>query len=81
MYLYISFRVDSYFQVKVADFGLSRDLYSRDYYRLEDGQTPLPVRWMAPECLSQNVYTDKSDMVRERHESVYGTEEEEVSKK
>ena len=49
--------------IKVADFGLSRDLFSRDYYRLEDRKTPLPVRWMAPECFEANVFTIYSDVV------------------
>ena len=49
--------------IKVADFGLSRDLFSRDYYRLEDRKTPLPVRWMAPECFEANVFTVYSDVV------------------
>ncbi|ELT88535.1 hypothetical protein CAPTEDRAFT_101786, partial [Capitella teleta] len=48
--------------VKVADFGLSRELFKRDYYRLEDGKTPLPIRWMAPECLDRNVFTTMSDV-------------------
>ncbi len=56
-------RVDGNMTIKVADFGLSRDLFSRDYYRLEDKKTPLPVRWMAPECFQANVFTIHSDMV------------------
>ena len=60
----VRYRVDEHEIVKVADFGLSRDLFSRDYYRIEDGKTPLPVRWMAPECLTQNVFTSMSDVVR-----------------
>ena len=47
--------------LKVADFGLSRDVKKRDYYRkLSDGR--LPVKWMAPESLFDNIYTCKSDM-------------------
>ena len=49
--------------VKVADFGLSRDLFARDYYRIEDGKTPLPVRWMAPESLTKSMFTTMSDVV------------------
>ena len=48
----------------MADFGLSRDLFSRDYYRVGgDGKTPLPVRWMAPDCLTENKFTTMSDVV------------------
>lgn len=45
--------------VKIADFGLSRRLYS-DYYRRESGM--MPIRWMAPECLIDNIFTPKSDV-------------------
>ena len=48
--------------MKVADFGLSRDIYSKDYYRLST-KTLLPVKWMAPESLNDNVFTEKSDVV------------------
>ena len=55
--------MDEHEIVRVADFGLSRDLFSRDYYRVEDGKTPLPVRWMAPECLQESLFTSMSDVV------------------
>lgn len=38
------------YQVKIADFGMSRHMYSKEYYRVE-GKAVLPIRWMAPECL------------------------------
>ncbi len=35
--------------VKVADYGLSREVTAeRDYYRLRN-QRPVPLRWTAPE--------------------------------
>ena len=37
------------YQVKIADFGLSRILYEKNYYKVE-GKAALPIRWMAPEC-------------------------------
>ena len=51
--------------MSIADFGLSRDVYSKDYYRMGT-KTPLPVKWMAPESLNDNVFTVKSDVVRVR---------------
>ena len=48
--------------MKVADFGLSRDVYSSDYYRLTH-KTRLPVKWMAPESLYMNKYNEKTDVV------------------
>ena len=56
------YRVSDDLTVKVADFGLSRDIYSKDYYRMGT-QTLLPVKWMAPESLNDNVFTEKSDVV------------------
>lgn len=47
--------------VKIADFGLARDVHQHDYYRkTTDGR--LPVKWMAPEALFQRVYTTQSDV-------------------
>ncbi|XP_065340187.1 fibroblast growth factor receptor homolog 1-like isoform X1 [Cloeon dipterum] len=47
--------------LKIADFGLARDVHQHDYYRkTTDGR--LPVKWMAPEALFQRVYTTQSDV-------------------
>ena len=47
--------------LKIADFGLARDVHSNDYYRkLGDGR--LPVKWMAPEALFHRRYTIQSDV-------------------
>ncbi len=56
-------RLDDTLTVKVADFGLSRDIYTKEYYSSEDKKARLPVKWMAPESLAKNVYTSKSDVV------------------
>uniref|UniRef100_A0AAU0N4Z7 receptor protein-tyrosine kinase n=1 Tax=Gecarcinus lateralis TaxID=6769 RepID=A0AAU0N4Z7_GECLA len=46
---------------KVADFGFARDLANnRIYERKSDGR--LPIRWMAPESLFDNIFTTKSDV-------------------
>ncbi|XP_071964567.1 BDNF/NT-3 growth factors receptor-like [Antedon mediterranea] len=47
--------------VKIADFGMSRDVYSTDYYRI-GGQTMLPVRWMPPESINYRTNTIESDV-------------------
>ncbi|KAI8437751.1 hypothetical protein MSG28_011985 [Choristoneura fumiferana] len=47
--------------LKVADFGLARDVRGADYYR-KRAPGKLPVRWMAPESLAHNYYTKKSDV-------------------
>jgi len=46
---------------KVADFGFSRDVMANQIYeRKSDGR--LPIRWMAPEALYDNIYTAKTDV-------------------
>ncbi len=56
-------RVDDLLRVKVADFGLSRDVYHSDYYRLTH-TARLPVKWMPPESLFRSMYSEKTDVVR-----------------
>lgn len=47
--------------LKIADFGLTRNIPNHDYYRkTSDGR--LPVKWMAPEALFDRKYTVKSDV-------------------
>ncbi|KAK3609539.1 hypothetical protein CHS0354_007345 [Potamilus streckersoni] len=54
--------LDEELHVKVADFGLSRDIYERDYYTSDNKKSKLPVKWMAPESLEKGVYNSKSDV-------------------
>eukprot|EP00035_Acanthoeca_spectabilis_P003819 m.95761 g.95761 ORF g.95761 m.95761 type:complete len:1942 (+) comp12340_c0_seq1:238-6063(+) len=49
------------FVVKIGDFGLSRRVGVRNYYR-KTTEGLLPVRWMSPESLSQSIYTAQSDL-------------------
>ncbi|ESO93155.1 hypothetical protein LOTGIDRAFT_91761, partial [Lottia gigantea] len=47
--------------LKIADFGLTRNVKHLDYYKkTTDGR--LPVKWMAPEALFDKRYTSKSDV-------------------
>ena len=48
--------------MKVADFGLTRDIYQRDYYR-QSSRCQIPVKWMAPESLVDHISNEKTDVV------------------
>ncbi|KAM8898684.1 ephrin type-A receptor 3 isoform 2-T2 [Spinachia spinachia] len=48
-------------RVCVADFGLSKKIYSSNYYRQREA-IRVPIKWMAMESLSESVYTSKSDV-------------------
>ncbi|XP_077332292.1 discoidin domain-containing receptor 2-like [Lithobates pipiens] len=47
--------------LKIADFGMSRNLYSGDYYRIQ-GRAVLPIRWMAWESILLGKFTTSSDV-------------------
>ncbi|XP_064647151.1 BDNF/NT-3 growth factors receptor-like isoform X2 [Lineus longissimus] len=47
--------------VKISDFGMSRDIYTCDYYKI-GGSRMLPVRWMSPESVKYGKFTTESDV-------------------
>nr|XP_057929939.1 discoidin domain-containing receptor 2 isoform X2 [Doryrhamphus excisus] len=53
--------VGSDFTIKIADFGMSRNLYSGDYYRIR-GRAVLPIRWMSWESILLGKFTTASDV-------------------
>ena len=71
--VYPFYRIDSSFVIKVADFGLSEDVYAHNYFRQQEiskddsgeksGVVKLPIRWMALESLHDGVFTEKTDVV------------------
>ncbi|NWX14299.1 MET factor, partial [Aegotheles bennettii] len=61
-------RLDEKFTVKVADFGLARDVYDKEYYSVHNKTgAKLPVKWMALESLQTQKFTTKSDVVMFKH--------------
>ncbi|XP_076815272.1 fibroblast growth factor receptor-like isoform X3 [Clavelina lepadiformis] len=47
--------------MKIADFGLARDIRSNDYYR-KHTKGHLPYKWMALEAMIDNVFTHGTDV-------------------
>ncbi|KAL1460044.1 hypothetical protein WDU94_011984 [Cyamophila willieti] len=47
--------------MKIADFGLAREIHSRDYYRKKT-TGKIPIKWMAPESVFNSLYHYKSDV-------------------
>lgn len=47
--------------VKISDFGLAREMYASDYYRVQ-AKSMLPVRWMPPESILYGTFNSESDV-------------------
>ena len=46
----------------MADFGLARDIYEKEYYIPNERGMKMPIKWMAVESLTQQKFTSKSDV-------------------
>ena len=63
--------------IKVADFGLSEDVYMKNYFRMTKDssagkEVKLPIKWMALESIHDGLFSEKTDVVCMT--SVYTTE-------
>ena len=60
------YRIDMNFVIKVADFGLSENTGTKQYFRQDKFRDiKLPIRWLAPESLEDCIFSQKSDVVRQ----------------
>ena len=61
-------RIDGSGMIKVADFGLTEDMYGSNYFRRRKSVTGseerVPIRWMAPESIENDIYNESTDVVR-----------------
>ena len=59
-------RIDQHGVIKVADFGLTEDMYGTKYYRRNSearSEEKVPIRWMAPESIERDIYNESTDVV------------------
>ena len=64
--MHVTVRITQDFVIKVADFGLSEDIYCRNYFKQgqrSEEAVKLPIRWMALESLLDGIFTEKTDVV------------------
>ena len=47
-------------KLKIGDFGLMRKMY-HELYEVKK-QKKLPIKWMAPEAICEQIFTSKSDV-------------------
>nr|WOX59909.1 receptor tyrosine kinase PVR1A2 [Carcinus maenas] len=47
--------------VKISDFGLAKDIYKNNNYK-KSSSGPVPVKWLAVECLRDGVFSTQSDV-------------------
>ena len=61
----VLYRMGSDGTIKVSDFGLSEDIYTKNYFRV-DTSAPIavPFKWMPLESLEEGICNEKTDMVR-----------------
>ena len=59
------FRISADGVIKVADFGLTEDVYVRNYFRVnaKKKQVKLPIKWMALESIHDGLFSEKTDVV------------------
>jgi len=53
--------LSSKYQTKISDFGLSRVVGEKNYYRASKGGR-WPVKWYAPECINYGTFSHASDV-------------------
>ena len=51
----------------MADFGLTEHMYGTNYFRqrksVSGSEEKVPIRWMAPESIENDIYNESSDVV------------------
>ena len=62
--VYNTYRIDDNNIIKVADFGLTEDIYMANYFKQDDSTSvKLPIKWLAPEGIHDGIFSEKTDVV------------------
>ena len=60
-------RIDQHGVIKVADFGLTEEMYARKCFCRDTSEggseEKVPIRWMAPESIENDIYNERTDVV------------------
>ena len=59
----LNFRLNVNLVVKISDFGLTKNICDHDYYKSNDTEKPIPIRWMSIESFQLKKFTLASDVV------------------
>ena len=58
----------------MSDFGLSESIYTKTYLRLENHKDlKFPVKWSAPESISDGIFSEKTDIVNTQLHTCYNS--------
>ena len=64
---HFNYRINRDGVIKVADFGLTEDMYAANYHRSDRSKSGnderVPIRWMAPESIESDLYSENTDVV------------------
>ena len=54
--------LDQDFRVKVSDFGLTKHIMDKTYYKCRSLTKAIPIKWMAIESIEHNIFSTKTDV-------------------